>query len=97
MKTEEELIWENYSETITIKRLGIRKLMRYCKQFFKDKDDLLSNVNNPPELMHRLTWLSEGSLRYHLKNDDIPHGGNLNERKLYDEFLAFIKENEKNS
>jgi hypothetical protein len=41
MKTEEELIWENYSETITIKRLGIRKLMRHCKQFFKDKDDLL--------------------------------------------------------
>jgi hypothetical protein len=97
MKTEEELIWESYSETFTIKQLGVRKLMRYSKQFFKDKEEFLSNVNNHAELMYRLTWLSEGTLHHHLMGVDVPHGGNLNERKLYDEFLAFVKENEKSS
>ena len=93
MKTEDQLIWESYSPQAIIQNMGARKLSKYAKDFFKGKEKYLENVNNHGELLTRLTWLSEGSLNPHLINnfDDFKHGGDPKEKKMFEDFIKFIK------
>lgn len=51
------------------------------------------DAKSAPEKKHRLIWLSEGSLIYHMTQfkSKMPHGGCPLEKKLYKEFLDFCK------
>jgi len=70
--------------------MNFRTLKSSADTFFSGKEPLLVGIGNRPELEHRLTWLSEGSLRFHLKGDTIPHGGNPNEIQLHRDWLNFL-------
>ena len=51
-----------------------------------------TDIRNSPEAAWRLTWLSEGSLRYQIGRCGGPwvHGGDQEEIKLYKEFRAHL-------
>jgi hypothetical protein len=74
-----------------------KPLKSLANTFFADKEVLLVGIKNVYELRHRLKWLSEGSLRYHIKREEVPHGGSAREIALYQkwvEFLAEVKNND---
>jgi hypothetical protein len=93
---DEELIWENYElRNIKKKKLTDAFLAKQARIFFSQKDDaaskLISVVQNKEEMRYRLTWLSEGSLKYHLMGIDVPHGGDPFEKKLYRDFQEYLE------
>jgi hypothetical protein len=59
-------------------------------QWFAGKEPLIAVCDNKSEAKTRLTWLSEGSLHYHLKGKHIPHGGDPAEYQLYKAFRLYL-------
>lgn len=93
---DEKLIWEAY-ENKKPKKLSAAFIAKQARLFFSQKDDpsseLISDCKNTSEMEYRLTWLSEGSLKYHLmrmKYPHVPHGGDPVELELYKEFQKHL-------
>jgi hypothetical protein len=63
-------------------------------QFFSQRDDeeskLIFEAKNFPERQHRIQWLSEGSLKYHLIQRNVDHGGDPKEHQLFWEYKRFV-------
>jgi hypothetical protein len=59
-------------------------------QWFVGKEPLIAVCENKAEAKHRLTWLSEGSLHYHLKGKPVQHGGDPAEVELYKSFRLYL-------
>ncbi len=72
---------------------GIHKIPMKAFAWFNDKEPLVSAklVHNIVELRQRLTWLSEGSLHYHLEGGKYggPEG-NPAEKALYAQFRRYL-------
>ena len=74
-------------------QVGISKIPIKAFAWFEDKEPLLSpsKVFNVVELRHRLTWLSEGSLGYQIKNEKyFGPQGNPVEKDLYSRFRRYL-------
>ena len=89
---DEQMIWEAY-ENKKPKKLTDAFIAKQARLFFSQKEDpasqIIFNCKNTPEMMYRLRWLSEGSLKYHLMGNqyrNIPHGGDPEELELYNKF-----------
>jgi len=79
---------------------GIDKIPIKAFAWFEDKEPLLSpfKVFNVVELRHRLTWLSEGSLGYHMKHEKyFGPQGNPVEKDLYSRFRRYLSGTSDNS
>jgi hypothetical protein len=90
---ENELIWEAYEK----KKLTPAFIAKQARVFFSQKEDpasqLIADCKNTSEMEYRLTWLSEGSLKYHLMRKQFPnppHGGDPIELGLYKEFQEHL-------
>ena len=55
--------------------------------WFKEREPLIWAAKNAPERAHRLTWLSEGSLSYHMSRFGTERPPVLREIELYREFI----------
>lgn len=90
---DEQKIWEAYEKK---KKLTLAFIARKAREFFSEREDkaseLISNCNNTSEMEYRLTWLSEGSLKYHLLRTDVPHGGDPAEKNLYAQFQEYLEQ-----
>jgi hypothetical protein len=65
-------------------------LKRLDFKWFRDlKNPLFESAKNTVEMRTRITWLSEGSLKHHLRKFETatPHGGCPDEKALYAKFL----------
>jgi hypothetical protein len=66
------------------------------RKWFADKGELGAAFNPPisqPEFEHRVKWLGEGSLMYHLSQFESPYygpSGSPEEKKLYKEFMEYV-------
>lgn len=90
---DEQLIWEAY-ENKKPKKLSAAFIAKQARLFFSQKDDkaseLISNCKQTSEMGFRLTWLGEGSLKYHLLRINVPHGGDPSEKELYNQFQQHL-------
>ena len=93
---EEQQIWEAYEKK---KKLSIAFIAKQAREFFSQKEDkaseLIANCKNSSEMEYHLTWLSEGSLKYHLMRvqfPNVPHGGDPEEKALYSEFQQHLEQ-----
>ncbi len=93
---DEQQIWEAYEKK---KKLSIAFIAKKAREFFSQKEDkaseLIAVCKNSAEMEYRLTWLSEGSLKYHLMRGrftDVPHGGDPEEKALYAEFQRYLEQ-----
>ena len=60
-------------------------------KWFDGRCPHLAGIRNSAEAGFRLTWLSEGSLGYQLRNDGVWRQGDSQEEiKLYKEFRAHL-------
>lgn len=57
------------------------------EEFFATRQPQIVAAKNKAERSQRITWLSEGSLAFHLFNTDIPHGGDPTEIEIYRSFI----------
>jgi hypothetical protein len=66
---------------------------KLAEQFFSQRDDesskLINGAKNKSEKEYRIQWLSEGSLKYHLLQRSVQHGGDPEELELYREYLRY--------
>jgi hypothetical protein len=92
---DQQLIWEAY-KTKKPKKLTDAFIAKQARLFFSQKDDpasqLIADCKNTSEISYRLTWLSEGSLKYHLLRINVPHGGDTVEKELYKEFQQHLNQ-----
>jgi hypothetical protein len=95
---DEKLIWEAY-EKKKPKKLSAAFIEKQARLFFSQKDDkaseLISNCKNTSEMEYRLTWLSEGSLKYHLMRMQTPYMGPQGdpvEKELYNQFQQHLEQ-----
>lgn len=65
-----------------------RDLTRKAFEWFRDREPLIWAAKNRPELETRLTWLSEGSLVYHLCKHTTTPPPCPKELDLFARFLA---------
>lgn len=93
---DEQLIWEAY-ENKKPKKLSAAFIAKQARLFFSQKDDkaseLINNCKNTSEMEYRLTWLSEGSLKYHLLQYPYlgPQGDPV-EKELYNQFQQHLNQ-----
>jgi hypothetical protein len=94
--SDEKQIWEAYEKK---KKLSLAFIAKQARMFFAEKEDpasqLIADCRNSSEMEYRLTWLSEGSLKYHLMRKqfpDVPHGGDPKEKELYAEFQQYLEQ-----
>ncbi len=59
-------------------------------RWFVGKEPLIAICENAPEARTRLTWLSEGTLHYHVKGKPIKFGGDPSEIELYKAFRLHL-------
>jgi hypothetical protein len=89
--SDDQSIWKAYEKK---KKLTPAFIAKQARAFFSQKKDkaseLISICKNTAEMQYRLTWLSEGSLKYHLLRMDVPHGGDPVEKELYREFTEYL-------
>lgn len=57
------------------------------EEFFATRQPHVAAAKNKAERSQRITWLSEGSLAFHLFQTDIPHGGDPTEKEIYRSFI----------
>ncbi len=92
--SDEKMIWEAYEKKK--KKLSPAFIAKQARKFFSQKDDkaseLIANCKNTSEMEYRLTWLSEGSLKYHLLRINVPHGGDTTEKELYGQFQQYLEQ-----
>lgn len=95
---DEKLIWEAY-ENKKPKKLSDAFTAKQARLFFSQKEDpasqLIADCKNSAEMGFCLTWLSEGSLKYHLLRKQFPnppHGGDPVELGLYKEFQQHLEQ-----
>jgi hypothetical protein len=66
---------------------------KLAEQFFRQRDDesskLINGAKNKSEKEYRIQWLSEGSLKYHLLQRRVQHGGDPEELELYREYIRY--------
>lgn len=67
----------------------------WVKEWFKDREPLISNAGNAEEMRHRLKWLSEGALWYCMKEPlfSVENYDPEVKQRQVDLFEEFIKEN----
>jgi hypothetical protein len=69
------------------------------RKWFADKGELgelILRAKNLPEFEHRVRWLGEGSLMYHLSQFQSPYygtSGTPKEKELYKEFMEYVLNN----
>jgi hypothetical protein len=92
--SDEKQIWEAYEKK---KKLTLAFIAKQAREFLSQKEDqasqLITDCKNTAEMEYRLTWLSEGSLKYHLMRGrftNVPHGGDPEEKALYSEFQKHL-------
>jgi hypothetical protein len=91
---DDQQIWEAYEKKK--KKLTTAFIAKQAREFFSQKEDkaseLIAVCKNSAEMEYRLTWLSEGSLKYHLLRINVPHGGDPEEKALYAEFQRHLEQ-----
>lgn len=77
-------------------RVGPYLALNKDQQWFEGKGKLgeyILNAKARPEIEHRLKWLSEGTLEYHMTQFESKcygPAGNPEEKQLYSDFLTFL-------
>jgi hypothetical protein len=65
-----------------------KDLKQSAYEWFRDKEPLIWAAKNAPERHIRLTWLSEGSLHYHLSQFETAPPPVAAEMDLFAQFMA---------
>lgn len=72
----------------------ISKIPMQAYKWFIGKEPLIAKViQNKPEAQIRLTWLSEGSLHYHISQFQTKYfgpDGDPSEKELYKQFRLYL-------
>ena len=80
--------------TVKEKYLNESGTAKLADQFFSQRDDedskLINATKNKSEKQYRIQWLSEGSLKYHLIQRNVDHGGDPKEHQLFREYKRFV-------
>tara|TARA_R110000850_G_scaffold135382_8_gene256602 strand:- start:2869 stop:3420 length:552 start_codon:yes stop_codon:yes gene_type:complete len=74
---------------------GKKLLYGEAKRWFKEREHLIAEAGNRPEMEHRLRWLSEGALHYHINDKEIrggTDGGCPKEVRLFKDFVEYSEE-----
>jgi hypothetical protein len=91
---DENSIWKAYKKKQ--RKLTPAFIAKQARIFFSKKNDkaskLLVDCKNTSEMQYRLTWLSEGSLKYHLLQINVSFGGDPEEKQLYKEFDEYLNQ-----